>query len=819
MKRFISMLLLAMMLLTAIPMSAFAAEDKLPFVDVKESAWYYAAAKWAYENGVMKGTNAQGTTFTPNRTMTRAEFATTLFRISGANEAEYQGETGFPDVPAGQWMSAAAKWAAEKGYVKGNDKGQFMPNVTLDRQTLATMIYRYACDQYSTMTARQTAFDRFGDASATADWAAEAMTWVVTVELINGTGETVKGAPTLAPKMSASRAQVAQILMNYANLQYNQPYNVGDILIGDTSISEYTIVYGPAEGNLVAEKDDDYRELYPSLNEDENAALELQKYIKMATGFELPVVSDSAETTDYEILVGKTSREGNVVTVDRSKCGNDGDAYIIQVQGTRLIIASNEKSHGTLYGAYDFLETYAGINYFGFDETVDLKKCFYVPSNLDHFETSATKDYRCFYAKDYGNEGKWKLFPPSDINGFYHALPSFGKDPSEFVPSWSYQVELHKTKDPCLTDPEIQQNIVTNARNFAGKDGIWCAMSDGTQYCKCTNCAKAYREKGRLGPYVDILDIVADAIPDTKIVGAAYNYTWGLLKGYEPGDVNENVVIVVCTNDLCATHMIDDPNCKNTVHPNVTLEVNSGGYLTTKDGMNEMFLEICRVIPNVWVWDYVFPADHNEAPLPLFHRMYHNYNYYFTHGVTGMFFQNTTDDNACFDVMRNYMGAKLMHDGKDMTEKEYWAYIEEFMKAYYGDGYTYILEYINFAYELQSENEWHLWTKEKWYDIITEEQYRENFDYMMGLWEKAESLAQTEEMAYRVRRDSTQMKFIELCLAYEDYMDSDRTAEDEAYYVDNYRTPYIERLASYGFMEPYYCHTKLNPADWRVAEY
>ncbi|MBE6686726.1 MAG: DUF4838 domain-containing protein [Ruminococcaceae bacterium] len=801
MKRFISILLLAMMLLTAVPFSSFsasAAEETLPFTDVKETDWFYEAVDYTYANGIFKGTNSAGTLFSPGNAMTRAQFATTLFRLSGANEANYQGESLFPDVPSNDWMTAAVNWASEKGYVEGNNKGEFMPSKTLNRQTLATMLYRYAKDEYDTSKVRQTAFDRFGDASDTADWAKEAMTWMVTVELINGTGANVKGAPTLAPAKTATRGQVAQILMNYANLWYNQPYNVGDILIGEDSICDYIVVYSSAYADLAAD---------------------FVKYIKMATGFELDCVQDTAcEIGEKEILIGKTNREGVTVNIDRAQCGDDEESFIYGVQNGNLYLTSNEKQHGTEYAVYDFLEVYAGINYFGTIETVDLIKCSYVPADLDYFETSATKDYRVFYANKYGNEAKWKAYSAGDINGFYHALPSFGKDPSEFIPSWEYQVEWHKTSDPCLTDPKIQQNIITNASNFAGKEGIWCAMSDGSGYCKCANCRVAYRDKGRLGPYVDILDILADAIPNTKIVGLAYNYTWSVLKGYEPGDLNENVVIVVCTNKLCASHVINDPNCKNQICPNATIEINTGGYITVKDGSDDIFREICRVVPNVWVWDYVFPADHNEAPLPLFHRMYKNYKYYFENGVTGMFWQNTTDDNACFDVMRNYMGAKLMSEGKDMTEEEYWAYIEEFMKAYYGDGYTYILEYINHAYKLQSENEWHLWTMEKWYDIITEEQYRENFDYMMGLWEKAEALAQTEEMADRVRRDSTQMKFIELCLAYEDYADSAKTEEDLKTYTDK-RAAYLEILKEYNFMEPLYSSTKLNPVEWRIAVY
>ncbi|MBE6574096.1 MAG: DUF4838 domain-containing protein [Ruminococcaceae bacterium] len=799
MKRIISLILLAMMLVSVVPMSAFAAEDKLPFVDVKESAWYYAAAKWAYENGVMKGTNAQGTTFTPNRTMTRAEFATTLFRIAGANEAEYQGETGFPDVPAGQWMSAAAKWAAEKGYVKGNDKGQFMPGVTLDRQTLATMIYRFAADQYGTMTARQTAFDKFGDASATADWAKEAMTWVVTVELINGTGETVKGAPTLAPKMSASRAQVAQILMNYANLQYNQPYNVGDILIGDTSISEYTVVYSSSASN---------------------PAKEFVKYIKMATGFELDCVQDTeCRVGENEILIGKTNREGNTVNINRSKCNSDSEAFVYGVQNGNLYITSNEQKYGTAYGTYDFLEKYAGINFFGVLETVDVKKAFYVPANLNYFETSATNEFRVFYSNDYDSAEKWGTNELNGMQGFYHALPSLGKDPSEFKPDWSYQSEVHKEADPCLLDPASQQNIITNAKRIAGGNGMWLGHSDGSGYCKCSEyCAPFIREHGRMGPYFNILDVVADALekdfPNVKILGLAYSHTWNMLKGFDAKDINKNVTYVVCGDNMCGTHSITSTGCKNQSNPNETFEKDYGYKVETVYGYRDCFDKIVELCPNLFAWDYIYPANHNEQPIPLFHRMYDNFTYFFENGVSGYFLQNCTKDNACFDVMRSYMAAKLLRDGENMTEDQYWGYIKEFMKEYYGDGWSYIYEYINYTYELSQKNEWHIWSNEDWNDIITEEQYRENFDYLMGLWEKAEALAQTEDMAYRVRRDSTQMKYIELCLAYEDYADSEKTDADLKAYTDM-RDAYVDILYKYGFQEPNI--SNLNPAFWRYS--
>jgi len=803
MKRFISILLLAMMLLTAVPFSSFsisAADKALPFTDVKETDWFYEAVDYTYANGIFKGTNSAGTLFSPSNAMTRAQFATTLFRLSGANEADYQGESLFPDVPSNDWMTAAVNWASEKGYVEGNNKGEFMPSKTLNRQTLATMLYRYAKDEYDTSKVRQTAFDRFGDASDTADWAKEAMTWMVTVELINGTGANVKGAPTLAPAKTATRAQVAKILMSYSDLWYDQPYNVGDILIGGSSISDYTIVYSSRYAELAAD---------------------FAKYLNTATGFELDAVCDTdCEIGEKEILIGMTNREGVTVNVDRSVC-TDRDTILIEVQNGNLILTSDEAEgdlmYGTTYAAYDFLEHFAGISFL--DDTtlsIDVKKAYSVPSDYYLCETSATTGYRVFSA--HYNCEQWKMHEINEFTGFYHSLPSLSLDPSEFEPSWSFQAEHHKNADPCLTNPAIQQNIITNAGALAsnGKDGVWVAMSDAESYCKCNNCAAYYRVHGRMGTYFNILDVVADALekdyPDTQIVGLAYKYIWSMLKGFDRKDINKNVAMFICTDNMCGTHSITSTGCKNESNPNDTYEKDFGYKVETIYGYKDCFDKIVELCPNLYVWDYTYPANHDEQPLPFFHRMYDNYTYFFKNGVKGMFRQNTLSKNSSFGYLRNYMAAQLLRDGNRITEAEYWARLDEYLKEYYGDGWTYIREYIDYTYELSLENEWHIWSNEDWNDVITEEQYRENYDYLMGLWEKASSLAQTEDMKYRVERDSTQMKFIEVCLAYETYADSAMTDTDLKAYTD-VRDAYIETLTFYGLNIPNIAN--MNPAQWK----
>lgn len=213
MNRLISLLLFTTILLTAVPLFVTADESDLPFEDVKVTDWFYTAVAYSYRNGIFKGTNDNGTEFSPSRKMTRAEFATTLFRYSGANSDDYSGDTGFTDVPSGKWMSAAVKWASEKGYVKGTGVGKFNPNGTLDRQQLVTMLYRFTSVNFNTEVTEEAILDKFADGSDTANWAIEAMSWAASSKLINGND---KGM--LVPANSATRAQVAQILFNYDGL-------------------------------------------------------------------------------------------------------------------------------------------------------------------------------------------------------------------------------------------------------------------------------------------------------------------------------------------------------------------------------------------------------------------------------------------------------------------------------------------------------------------------------------------------------------------------------------------------------------------------
>lgn len=174
------------------------------FADVPASAWYYNAVEYVYENGLMSGVS--GGRFAPDDTLTRAMLVQTLYAMEGRPAAA---SAGFADVASGDWYASAVNWAAANGVVSGVSETGFGPNNALTREQLALILYRFA--QYKGYDVTGTSdLTAYADGSSVSGWAAEAMGWAVDAGLISGVG-----GNQIAPTGTASRAQVAQILMNF----------------------------------------------------------------------------------------------------------------------------------------------------------------------------------------------------------------------------------------------------------------------------------------------------------------------------------------------------------------------------------------------------------------------------------------------------------------------------------------------------------------------------------------------------------------------------------------------------------------------------
>lgn len=181
---------------------------RFPFTDVVAGTWYYGAAAYAYNNGLFAGMTP--TTFAPNATMTRAMLVSVLWRLAG--EPAPKAPNTFVDVPDGAWYTDAVTWAAENGVVSGIGGSRLDPSGFVTREQTAEILYNYAHSKGYDVSARAD-LTAFPDAGSVSGWAEKALSWANAAGLINGTVR--DGQTILDPQGSASRAQVAMILMNY----------------------------------------------------------------------------------------------------------------------------------------------------------------------------------------------------------------------------------------------------------------------------------------------------------------------------------------------------------------------------------------------------------------------------------------------------------------------------------------------------------------------------------------------------------------------------------------------------------------------------
>jgi len=178
--------------------------NNLPFTDVGTTAWYYDAVSFAYKNKLFSGTSA--TTFEPNTTMSRAMMAQVLYNLSSkpaTNKAQ------FSDVADGDWFAEAVAWASEKKIVNGYGNGHFGPSDNITREQMATMLYNYCIAMDIEFTVVRGS-GSFADAGNISDWAAKAVDAMYKAGILNG-----KGNNAFDPKGTATRAEVAQLFMNF----------------------------------------------------------------------------------------------------------------------------------------------------------------------------------------------------------------------------------------------------------------------------------------------------------------------------------------------------------------------------------------------------------------------------------------------------------------------------------------------------------------------------------------------------------------------------------------------------------------------------
>lgn len=186
---------------------SFNVQQKIPFTDVKEDAWYYEDVRYAHRMGLMRGVS--DTEFRPEGTTTRAMMMQVLFNIAG--DRDFPLIQYFEDVN-GQWFTFAVNWAAYWGIAKGITKTTFGPDRPVTREQAVTFLYRFST-LLGLDTTPRASLEGFMDHGKVSEYAQEAMSWAVAVGLLKGMENN-----TLQPQGNSTRAQLAALLTRYMKL-------------------------------------------------------------------------------------------------------------------------------------------------------------------------------------------------------------------------------------------------------------------------------------------------------------------------------------------------------------------------------------------------------------------------------------------------------------------------------------------------------------------------------------------------------------------------------------------------------------------------
>lgn len=242
----------------------------LPFTDVPSASWYRPAVSYAYKESLFNGTTS--TAFSPETKMTRGMFVTVLSRLAGVS-ANMDGElavisgsevrlraqanttsevlghfdmytpvsvvesngdwhkvtsgslTGWirgdllwiydgriTGLPEGEYYTNAVKWACVLG-IAGSSGGDFRASDSILRQDMAVMLYNYA-NAFSISITSNGSSGNFTDSAQISSYATDAVYALRNAGIISGMGD-----GSFSPTGTASRAQVAQIFLNFYDMK------------------------------------------------------------------------------------------------------------------------------------------------------------------------------------------------------------------------------------------------------------------------------------------------------------------------------------------------------------------------------------------------------------------------------------------------------------------------------------------------------------------------------------------------------------------------------------------------------------------------
>ncbi len=178
-------------------------DETVRFIDLGNHAWAADAINALAEDGIIRGTSEN--TFSPANNITRADFAILLVR---AFEKTSDNTENFDDVLVTDYFAPELAIARNTGLVDGIGDNKFAPHANIKRCDMMLMLYRVLSTLSVSFadSSPKVRAEEYADFTDVPDYAKEAVSALVSAELVNGKDNKI------APNDNTTRAEVAVLL-------------------------------------------------------------------------------------------------------------------------------------------------------------------------------------------------------------------------------------------------------------------------------------------------------------------------------------------------------------------------------------------------------------------------------------------------------------------------------------------------------------------------------------------------------------------------------------------------------------------------------
>ena len=514
----------------------------------------------------------------------------------------------------------------------------------------------------------------------------------------------------------------------------NSPSASEHLIVAQHGKSDYTIVIGDS-----------------ATPPERRAAEELQAYLSRATGATIPIAEDGGELPSKAIVVGANRHTSDLVS-EAADGVLGAEEHVVRSVGDHIVIVGGSP-HGTLYGAYRFLEEVVGCRWY----TRDVQ---HVPT-LDALDVSAldirrkpAMEYRePFFGEAFDADWSVRNYSNSSHAGlvdehggkvrygsqaFVHTFEVLMPVAEYFAehPEYYSLIDGKRTDDHtqlCLTNPDVLEIVIEGVRKWIRDEPdatiFSVSQNDWTNPCQCDACREIdEREGSPIGSILTFVNQVAEAIEEESahvaIDTLAYWYSRKPPKTIRP---RPNVIVRLCSIECCFSHPLD--TCPE----------------------NASFVEDIRqwstMCNRLYIWDYVTNFGCYIMPWPNLGVLGPNVRFFAQHNVVGLFEQGSYSSGGGGELaeLRSYVLAKLLWD-PDTDER---AVQDEFIDGVYGAAAPLMREYIDLVQEPAADPGMHMHI----FEDIDEGHIRQDIIRRGdALLEQAEAAAESEDVRQRVEK-------------------------------------------------------------------